>query len=245
LAFDNVQVKNTQSRHLRCTKFDFASSSAWTFEFLLGHWPQCPSQLGHWPKNLDIGRPRPGEHLLGLWRAGAWPAAVFGEHTLKRRGVGVFSCLPRSRCARIPERSHCLHTLTLLQRALDPKKMHSERADGLWEGSLDLASSCAPLAGHGVPLPPTPPRLFVAVCLRELAHTRHPPTWPALCVPTGANSQVQAHPVTATYSPLGLGLRSYQAQISLRTVGGSAKTGHLGLVFWKSQALKDQVQVPL
>jgi len=77
-----------------------------------------------------------------------------------------------------------------------------------------------------------------------LAH-RHPPTWPALCVPTGANSQVQAHPVTATYSPLGLGLRSCQAQISLRTVGGSAKTGHLGLVFWKSQALKDQVQVPL
>ena len=122
LAFHNVQVKNTQSRHLQCTKFDFASSSAWTFEFLLGHWPQCPSQLGHWPKNLDIGRPRPGEHLLGLWRAGAWPAAVFREHTLKRRGVGVFSCLPRSRCARIPERRHCLHTLTLLQRALDPKR---------------------------------------------------------------------------------------------------------------------------
>jgi hypothetical protein len=121
--------------------------------------------------------------LLGLWRAGAWPAAVFRERTLKRRGVGVFSCLPRSRCARIPERRHCLHTLTLLQRALDSKRctargrMACGRALLTWPAHALrwLATACLSPPPH----------------LAELAHTRH--------LARTVRSQVRAHPVTATF----------------------------------------------
>jgi hypothetical protein len=86
-------------------------------------------------------------------------------------------------------------------------------------------------------------RLSAPSHLPELAHTRHLSTHLARTVAAFPRVQIPKSEltpaVTATFSPLGLGLRSCQAQISLRTVGGSAKTGHLDLAFWKSQALKD------